>query len=101
MHGSLLGLPRRGKPAEKCIPYKSGPCGLSREDAAATVQVCGKKTERAGFEPAVSFWPTRHFQCRTFGRSVTSPAWAGRMDPAIIKRGAPSVNRLGRRAIAV
>jgi hypothetical protein len=32
-----------------------------------------KKAERAGFEPAVSFWPTRHFQCRTFGRSVTSP----------------------------
>jgi hypothetical protein len=59
------------------------------------------KAERAGFEPAVSFWPTRHFQCRTFGRSVTSPAWAGSMDPAIIKRGASSVNRLRRRSIAV
>ncbi len=24
--------------------------------------------ERAGFEPAVPFWGTRHFQCRTIGQ---------------------------------
>ncbi|MBN2680207.1 MAG: hypothetical protein JXR24_08240, partial [Acidithiobacillaceae bacterium] len=26
-----------------------------------------------GFEPTVPFWSTQHFQCCTFGRSVTSP----------------------------
>ncbi len=29
--------------------------------------------ERVGFEPTVPFWSTQHFQCCTFGRSVTSP----------------------------
>ncbi len=29
--------------------------------------------EREGFEPPVPFWSTQHFQCCTFGHSVTSP----------------------------
>ena len=38
-----------------------------------------KMAERAGFEPAVPFRGTQHFQCCTFGRSVTSPKKDGRV----------------------
>src|SRR6266567_2007067 len=55
MHGSLLGLPSRGNPAANCIPYKTGPCGLSRESASANMHVCGTvETERAGFDLALA-----------------------------------------------
>ncbi len=65
MIGTLLahfGVPIKNAPVTPvfCRSYKSAFDG----------------TERVGFEPTVPFWGTRHFQCRTFGHSVTSPEGA-------------------------
>ena|GEM_PF-5168853 len=35
----------------------------------------GQETERAGFEPAIRTRRIRHFQCRSFSHSDTSPRW--------------------------
>ena len=59
---------------------KSGTAARQKQRGSSQVLNCEAlptrgsfEAERAGFEPAVDFWPTQHFQCCTFGRSVTSP----------------------------
>ncbi len=59
---------------------KSGPtvgrvvqCDAQTTPPAVFTAGGGIYAERAGFEPAVQFSCTQHFQCCTFGHSVTSP----------------------------
>jgi hypothetical protein len=54
------------KPVGKPDPRGSGAPGRKRRRPV-------QPAERVGVEPTVPFWSTRHFQCRTFGHSVTSP----------------------------